>query len=116
MKNFIQCGDTVTLVAPYDVLSGAGALVGTLFGIASADYLSGAEGEFVAEGVFTLPAVTANTAAQGAVAYWDNSAKKITTTATSNTLVGCFMVAKTNGQTTATVRLNGVARVAEAGA
>ena len=34
MKNFIQPGDTVTAVAPYDVASGGGALIGLLFGVA----------------------------------------------------------------------------------
>ncbi len=42
MQNYVQRGDVVTLPAPYDVLSGAGAQVGQLFGVAGCDALSGA--------------------------------------------------------------------------
>ena len=35
MRNYVQPGNTVTVTAPYSVLSGAGVLVGSLFGVAS---------------------------------------------------------------------------------
>ncbi len=38
MKNYVQKGETLTLAAPYAVSSGAGALVGAIFGVAAADY------------------------------------------------------------------------------
>lgn len=92
MKNFIQPGEVVTLAAPYDRLSGEGALVGALFGVATVDVLSGISAEFAVEGVFSLAKSTgASTGgAQGAKAYWDNSAKKITAVASGNTHVGYF--------------------------
>ena len=36
MRNYIQPGHAITLLAPYDVVSGAGLLVGSIFGVASA--------------------------------------------------------------------------------
>ena len=43
MKNYIQPGDTIAAIAPATVLSGAGVLIGSLFGVASGDAASGAE-------------------------------------------------------------------------
>ena len=34
MRNYIQPGNTISLVAPFGVISGAGLLVSALFGIA----------------------------------------------------------------------------------
>ena len=65
MKNFIQHGKTVTLTAPYDRESGQGALVGSIFGVAAGDVLSGADGEFVLEGVFDLTTLEMLNAARG---------------------------------------------------
>ncbi len=110
MKNFIQPGDTLSLLAPYDVASGAGFLVGFIFAVASSAALSGAAVEGVREGVFELTALSTDTAAIGAKLYWDNTNKRLTTTSASNTLVGVATVAKTSGQTTATVLLDGAIR------
>ena len=35
MKNYVQPGNTITLTAPYAVVSGEGLLVGSIFGVAS---------------------------------------------------------------------------------
>lgn len=109
MKNYIKEGEYMTLTAPYAVSSGGGALVGSLFGVAVADVANGAEGEFATCGVFELAKpTTANTGgAQGAKAYWDNSAKRITAVSTSNTLVGVFAATCTDGAAVCQVRLNG---------
>ena len=48
----------------------------------------------------------ADTPAQGDKAYWDNTAKEVTTTSTANTLIGVFIVAALNGDATVNVRLN----------
>ncbi len=108
MKNFVQKGDTVPVVAPYLVSSGQGVLVGALFGIAAHNASQGAQVEIERKGVFDVEAVSADTATQGAKVYWDNTARKLTTTATNNTLVGCVTEAKANGGTTARVLLDGV--------
>jgi predicted RecA/RadA family phage recombinase len=107
MKNFINTGRNDVFTAPYDVVSGAGFLIGLLFAVANADASSGQDvvGDMV--GTFDLAAKSTDTALVGAAAYWDDTAKNITATATANTKVGVFLTAKTNGQTTATIRLNG---------
>lgn len=110
MKNYIQKGGTVSVVAPYAVTGGQGVLVGALFGIAAHAAAQGAPVEILRKDVFDVSAVTADTAAQGAKIYWDNTARKLTTTATNNTLVGCVTEAKANGDTVARVLLDGVIR------
>ena len=57
MRNYIQPGHAITLAAPYDVVSGAGLLVGSIFGVASHDALSGAEVETQLTGVIDLAKV-----------------------------------------------------------
>lgn len=52
MKNYIQPGNTITLTAPYDVNSGDGFLVGSIFGVATGAALSGAVIEAALVGVF----------------------------------------------------------------
>lgn len=108
MKNFVQNGKVITAAAPYALLSGEGALVGSLFGVAANDAANAATVELSVVGVFSLKAASADTGSVGAKIYWDNTAKQLTTTATANSLVGMLTVAKTAGQLTATVRLNGV--------
>jgi predicted RecA/RadA family phage recombinase len=110
MKNFIQNGDVVTVPAPYAVTSGQGVLVGALFGVAAFTAAQGAPVEIKREGVFEITAVTADTGTAGAKIYWDNTARKLTTTATNNTLVGALAADKAGTATTATVLLDGVIR------
>lgn len=109
MKNFVQKGDVVTLAAPATVTSGSGVLVGKLFGVANTDAASGADVTVSLEGVYDLPKATGAITA-GALVYWDNTAKNVTTTSTSNTLIGAAVVAAASGDATARVRLNGIAQ------
>lgn len=110
MKNFVQPGNVITVAAPYAVASSQGVLVGTLFGVATTDAANGTPVEIAREGVFDIAAVTADTAGQGAKIYWDNAARRLTTTATNNTLVGALTAAKGGSDTTARVLLDGVVR------
>jgi predicted RecA/RadA family phage recombinase len=107
MNNYKQMGDTLDLVAPYDVTSGAGFLVGSIFAVASVTAVTGQTLSGVTRGVFDLKAKAADTGAVGTKVYWDNTAKEITITSTDNTLVGVLTEAKTNGPVIASVRLNG---------
>ncbi|WP_439616663.1 DUF2190 family protein [Shinella sp.] len=106
-KNYIQPGEVVTVPAPYDVASGAGALVGKLFGVATGAYASGADAEIRTKGVFELPKVSAQAWTVGADIYWDDTAKNCTTTTTSNTLIGKALAVAANPSPTGVVRLNG---------
>ncbi len=107
MKNFIQPAENITLAAPYNVSSGDGLLVGSVFGVASNDALSGADVETVVTGVFSLAKVSAQAWTQGALIYWDNAAKNCTTVLTGNKLIGVAAAAAVNPSSTGLVRLNG---------
>lgn len=107
MKNQVQDGDVITVTAPYAVTSGQGCQVGAaLFGIASGDAASGATLELQLEGVYDVTALSTDTAAVGDLLYWDNTNKRLTTTATSNLKVGVAVAAKASGATTARILLN----------
>lgn len=116
MKNFIQEGGTITANAPYARSSGQGALIGQLFAVAALDVANGAEGEWVTAGVFDLTKVGSQAWTVGALVYWDNTNKRCTTVASTNTLIGVALAAVGNGagETIGRVRLNGAARPAEA--
>lgn len=110
MKNYVQAGEVIALIAPYALTGGQGVLVGSIFGVASGDAANGTEVQVKREGVFDIAAVAADTGNQGAKIYWDNTARKLTTAATNNTLVGALASAKAGGDTTARVLLDGVIR------
>jgi predicted RecA/RadA family phage recombinase len=97
MKNYIQPGHALTLVAPYDVVSGDGLLVGSIFGVASHDALSGAEVEAQLTGVLDLAKVASQAWTAGAKVYWDNTAKRATPVASGNTLIGVAVLAVGSG-------------------
>lgn len=106
--NYVQPGDVLTLAAPYTVISGAGAKVGNIFGVALGDVTSGASGEFQLCGVWDLLAVTADVASVGDRVYWDDAAKKATVDVTGTDQIGVCTKAKTNADTTIRVRLDGI--------
>lgn len=108
MKNYVQPGQTLTVAAPYALSSGDGALVGSLFGVASADADSGADVEIVTEGVFDLAKVGSQAWTVGARIYWDDTNKYCTTTASTNKLIGVAVAAVGSGagETTGRVRLS----------
>jgi predicted RecA/RadA family phage recombinase len=105
MKNKQSDGRTLTLIAPYDVASGAGLKVGGIFAVAICAALLGEAVAAKREGAVALAALSSDTASVGDPAYWDDDARRITTTSTGNTLVGSFYVAKLGSETTATVLL-----------
>ena len=110
MRNYVQPGDMITFTAAAALASGAGVLVGALFGVSASDYAAGeTNAEMKTTGVFDLAADPAATAAIGAKAYWDDANKRVTATAAGATAIGCFVLAKVATARTARVRLNGTA-------
>lgn len=107
MKNYVQDGDVLSLTAPYDVASGAGLLVGALFGVATGAAASGASVQARTRGVYTLAKTSAQAWSVGAKIYWDDTNKLATSTASGNTLIGCAVAAAANPSATGIVRLNG---------
>ncbi|MBU8543990.1 MULTISPECIES: DUF2190 family protein [Roseomonadaceae] len=107
-KNIVQeDGDIIDTVAPYAVASGAGALVGAMFGVAMHAAESGAPLALKTRGVVTLPKPGSGAMTRGAKVYWDDTGKQITTSATSNTLAGVVTTPVADGVTSVDIRLNG---------
>ena len=107
MKNFVHRGEVLSLTAPYDVLSGAGFKVGNIFAVASGDAVSGAAVEGQVKGVVRI-VKDASVFAQGDLIYWDDTAKKATSTVGSNLLIGNAEAAQLTGDATVDVVLFGV--------
>ena len=107
MRNFIQTGDVITVPAPANVLSGAGVLVASLFGVAGHDALSGDNVDLHVTGVYSLPKVGSQAWLVGALIYWNGTA--CTNVASTNKLIGTAAAAVGSGpgETTGIVRLNG---------
>jgi predicted RecA/RadA family phage recombinase len=106
MKNYIQDGMRMNYTPSSAVTSGQAVLVGSKIGVAVADIAANATGALAMDGVFELPKVTTDVVAQGDALYWDNTAKKLTKTATNNTYAGYAVEAAGNGTTTVKVRIN----------
>ena len=99
MQNYVQKGQTLTVVAPYNVASGGGVLVagtGYVFGIAVNTQNQNDSMEIVVEGVFDL-AKDASTFANGDYVYWDNANKVATSTAAGNKKIGVAVLSQPGG-------------------
>ena len=109
MKTFVQPGLSVPLPVPYTVTAGQGALVGALFGVVAVDALSGVTAEVVVNGVFDITKEPALAIVVGARVFWDNTNRRVTTTATAtaNVAIGHAVVAAASADTIARVRLSG---------
>jgi predicted RecA/RadA family phage recombinase len=107
MKNFVQPGLSVPMPMPYDRASGQGVLVGALFGVVAVDALIGVTAEVAVNGVFDITKEAPLVIAVGARVFWDNTNKRVTTTATGNVAVGHAVVAAASADTTCRVRLSG---------
>src|SRR5687767_3530219 len=105
MKTYVQDGTAMEFAAPYDRLSGEGALIGALFGVATVDVLNTVRANFQITGVVTLKKTSAQAWTEGALIYWDNTAKEATSVSTSNTRIGAAAAAAANPSATGIVRL-----------
>lgn len=89
MKNFIQSGDTLDIVAPANVVSGQFVQVGFLGGIATTTALAGTTFALKTTGVFELPKLTSEVWGIGAMVYWDATNLWATIApGTSNAVIG----------------------------
>lgn len=87
-RNFVQPGETLTLVAPRALVSGDGFMVGGIFAVALAAAASGAPVEARRVGVWDLKKAAGAAWIPGQKLYWDNTAFNVTTTVGSNALIG----------------------------
>ena len=110
MRNFIQPGDSLAVAIPYagGVTAGQGVLVGALFGVAATDGMQNATVEAATQGVFDITKEPALAITAGARVFWDNTNRRITTTATGNFQVGIATTAALAADTMVRVWLNRV--------
>lgn len=110
MRNYVQPGDSLALAVPYagGVTSGQGVLVGALFGVAAVDGVQNAVIECQTKGVFDIAKEPALAITAGARVFWDNTNRRMTTTATGNFQVGIASLAALAADTTVRVWLNRV--------
>jgi predicted RecA/RadA family phage recombinase len=105
MKNTVKNGKTIAVTLAANIVSGTALLIGTLLGIAITSGVIGDSVEFSVEGVFILPK-DASVIAQGVAIYWDDTAKKVTVTASGNTLIGKAWEAAATGVAEVAVKLS----------
>lgn len=109
MKNFNARGDVLTIVSAAAVASGAGVLIGSIFGVAANSSAAGEEAVLNVVGLFELNKTASEAWTPGDAVYWDDAAGEATTVATGNTLIGVATAAVAGGaaDTIGKVRLNG---------
>ncbi len=106
--NYIQSGDVIEVAAPEDKVSGAGCLVGGLFGVCVTDVDSGDMVQIKTTGVWQLTKVGSQAWVVGAAIYWDNGNDRCTTVDTGFPIgYAVAAVASGAGDTLGIVRLNG---------
>ncbi len=108
MQNFIHEGKVLNVTAPYAVNSGGGVKVGNIFGLAANTYTSGQlHCPIVVEGVVDI-SKDGSTFSQGDLVYWDDVARKATSTVGSNLLVGAAELPQLTGDANVRTKLFGV--------
>jgi predicted RecA/RadA family phage recombinase len=110
MRNFVQPGDSLAVAVPYaaGVTAGQGVLVGALFGVAAVDGAQNAVIEAATQGVFDLTKEPSLAISAGARVFWDNTNRRVTTTATGNFSIGIATGAALAADATVRVWLNRV--------
>ena len=90
-------------------MSGAGVLIGSIFGIATVTAAEGVDFALQLVGVVSINRQSGASTAWGVgdKIYWDDNNKRATKTATSNTLIGAAVTAAADGDASGSVRLNG---------
>lgn len=106
MKNYIQPGDAIDIVAPAGgTVSGRVCILGSLIGVAASTVAQGADCALHTEGVFELAKTSAQAWTVGAKIYWDGTNNVATTTSSGNTLIGIAVAAAANPSAVGWVKL-----------
>jgi predicted RecA/RadA family phage recombinase len=116
MRNCIRPdARSIPMVVPYagGILSGQGMLVGAFFGVAAMDAAQNDTVECETRGEFELPKEPGQAVTAGARLFWDNTNRRLTTTATGNFQVAIATQAALAADPTVRVML---ARVPASGA
>ena len=102
---YVQKGNLIDYTPTSAVAAGDVVILGTLCGIANLDIPANTLGALALTGVFEIVKAT-GAITVGAKVYWDNSAKNVTTTASSNTAIGVAFAEAGSSDATVLVRIN----------
>ena len=107
-KNYVQEGDVIDYAnaSGSTITSGTPVLIGARLGVALADIANGATGSVQVEGVFTIAKLGTDNVAAGALLYCDNTNKRLTATASGNTLAGFAVAAAGSGVASVNIKIN----------
>ncbi len=105
MKNYIQDGCSLELIAPRNVASGEGFIVGAIFAVANSTAASGRALVGCTEGVFDLSKKTTTTFAVGDKVSWDNTAHQCDAPGTGLFPIGVAVATAGNGAAVVRVKL-----------
>lgn len=106
-RNFVQPGETLTLTAPRNLVSGDGFVVGGIFAVALTAAATGKPVEARRVGVWDLTKAAGAAWTAGQKVYWDNTAFAVTTTVGTNTLIGAATQAAASAAAVGRVLLTG---------
>jgi predicted RecA/RadA family phage recombinase len=108
MKIYIGRGDSINIIAPFNLTSGQGLQVKNLFGIVGADAVLGAQVALHVEGEYQVPKTSTQVWAVGDLVYFDNDLKVITNVNVSGSVkIGVATEIALNPSATGKIRLNG---------
>jgi len=111
MKNkILDKACTIPYAHSAAVVSGQPVLIGDILGVAVKDYEANEQGMYDVEGVFTVDKATGGALVQGAICFWDDTAKKITSTASTNKPVAIAWAAAASGDTSCNVSLKALTK------
>ena len=114
MKNFVQCGENLDLIAPRALSAGEGFVVGSIFAVAAADAANGAAVVGVTEGVFDLAKKSTTAFSVGDKVSFDNTNHYCDAAGAGLYPIGVAIAAAANPGATVRVKLNEVAVTAAA--
>lgn len=105
MKNFIQKGDFIDVVAGGTIASGSVQKVGDLIGIATKGAALGESFPVALTGVFQVPKATSLAISQGDTLYWDVGDGNFNKTPSDNFKAGHAVADALSADTTVLIRL-----------
>ena len=107
-KNYLGKGDSINIIAPFNVTSGQLLKVGSMVGIVGADAVTGAQVALHMEGEWSVPKVSAQAWAVGDLIFFDNDLKNCANTNVSGSVkIGVCTEIAANPSATGKVKLNG---------
>jgi len=88
MSNYLHPGNTLVLVAPYEVNSGDCVQIGAIFGVAKSWASHGEKVEIITTGVFDVRKCPGQNWEVGEKLYWDAKNREFTNVNSGNCFVG----------------------------